>query len=94
MQKSDIFQHEIHYNKKWNLSKVNNKDTRKTSKVSLLLTVSLTLRILFSLFLILNIFHILLLRFCGDFEQVITGLVDILTSFDCCLLETLKNRKV
>ena len=44
-------------NKKWNVLKVNNKEARTTSTVSLFLTFSLTLRILVSLLLTLNIFH-------------------------------------
>ena len=40
--------------------KVNNKEARATSTLSLFLTLSLTLRILVSLLLTLNIFHILL----------------------------------
>ena len=39
--------------------KVNNKEARTTSMVSLYLTLSLTLRIMVSLMLTLNIFHIL-----------------------------------
>ena len=39
--------------------KVNNKEARTTSTVTLFLTLSLTLRILVSLLLTLNIFHIL-----------------------------------
>ena len=39
--------------------KVNNKEARTTSTVSLFLTLLLTLRILVSLLLTLNIFHIL-----------------------------------
>ena len=42
-------------NKKWNVSKVNNKETRMTSTVSLLLTLC----ILVSFILTLNVFHIL-----------------------------------
>ena len=38
---------------------VNNKEAKTTSTVSLFLTLSLTLRILVSLLLTLNIFHIL-----------------------------------
>ena len=41
------------------MSKFNNKEARTTSTVSLLLILSLTLRILVPLFLTLNIFHIL-----------------------------------
>ena len=43
---TDQSQQQKHYNKKWNMLKVNNKEARKTSTVSLFLTSSLTLRIL------------------------------------------------
>ena len=70
---TDQSQQQKHCNKKWNVFKVNNKETRTTSTVSLLLnisftlriplllliTLSLTLRILVPLLLILNMFHIL-----------------------------------
>ena len=45
---TDQSQQQKHYNKKWNMLKVNNKEARKTSRVSLFLTSSLTLRILLS----------------------------------------------
>ena len=46
-------------NKKRNVFKVNKKEARTTSTVSLFLTLSLTLNILVPLLLTLNIFHIL-----------------------------------
>ena len=46
-------------NKKWNVFKVNNKKARTASMVSLFLILLLTLRILVSVVLTLNIFHIL-----------------------------------
>ena len=58
-QLTDQSQQQKKCNKKWNEFKFNNKKTRTTSTVSLLLTLSLTLRILVPLFLISNIFHIL-----------------------------------
>ena len=45
--------------KKWKVFKVNHKEIRMGSMVSLLLALSLTLHILVSLLLTLNIFHIL-----------------------------------
>ena len=55
----DQSQQKKHCNKKWNVFKVNKKEARTTSTVSLFLTLSLTLRILVPLLLTLNIFHIL-----------------------------------